>query len=56
MFNNLYSDRDTKIEHRHSGRTFKEIPLANLFEQDHEPLLPKEGFYSGEEEEILSEE
>jgi hypothetical protein len=33
-----------------------EGPLANLFEHDHTPLLPEEGFYSGEEEELLSEE
>jgi hypothetical protein len=30
--------------------------LGNLFEKDHEPLLPEEGFYSGEEEELLIKE
>jgi hypothetical protein len=29
---------------------------VNLFEQGHEPLAQDEGFYSGEEEELLNEE
>jgi hypothetical protein len=29
---------------------------VNLFEQSHEPLVQDEGFYSGEEEELLNEE
>ena len=56
MFKNSDSDNDIEVGHTHSGRTFREVPLVNLFEQDHKPLLPKEGFYSGEEEELLSEE
>jgi hypothetical protein len=56
MFNNSDSDSDTEAGHMRSGRTFREVPLANLFAQDHEPLLQEEGFYSGEEEEILNEE
>jgi hypothetical protein len=39
-----------------SGRTFREVPLVNLFEKTHEPLPHDEGFYSGEEKEILNEE
>jgi hypothetical protein len=49
-------DNDTKVGHTRSGRTFKEVPLVNLFEQTHKPLAQDEGFYSGEEEEILNEE
>jgi hypothetical protein len=56
IFKNSDSDSDTEIEHTNSGRTFREFPLANLFEHDHESLLPEEGFYSGEEEELLSKE
>jgi hypothetical protein len=29
---------------------------VNLFEHNHEPLVQDEGFYSGEEEELLNEE
>jgi hypothetical protein len=39
-----------------SGRSFREVPLVNLFEQNHKPLAHDEGFYSGEEEELLNEE
>jgi hypothetical protein len=56
MFKNSDSDNDTEVGHTRSGRTFREVPLANLFEKDHEPLLHEEGFYSGEEEELLNEE
>jgi hypothetical protein len=56
MFKNLDSDNNIEVGHTCSGRTFKKFPLENLFEQDHEPLLREEGFYSGEEEELLSEE
>jgi hypothetical protein len=56
MFNNLDNENDTEIGHTHNGRTFREVPLSNLFEQDHKPLLQEEGFYSGEEEELLNEE
>jgi hypothetical protein len=45
------SDRNNDIEvgHTRSGRTFREIPLVDLFEHNHEPLTQEEGFYSGEE-------
>jgi hypothetical protein len=56
MFKNSDSDSDTEVGHTHSGRTFREVPLVNLFEQSHEPLAQDEGFYSGEEEELLNEE
>jgi hypothetical protein len=53
MFKN--SDNDNDIEVGSSGRTFREVPLVNLFEQTHKPLSQDEGFYSGEEEELLNE-
>jgi hypothetical protein len=56
MFKNSDSDNDTEVGHTRSGRIFREVPLVNLFEQNHEPLAQEEGFYSGEEEELLNEE
>jgi hypothetical protein len=56
MFKNSDSDNDIEVGHTCSGRTFREVPLVNLFEQNHEPLAQDEGFYSGEEEELLNEE
>jgi hypothetical protein len=56
MFKNSDNHIDTKVGHTRSGRTFKEVPLVNLFEQNHEPPTQEEGFYSGEEEELLNEE
>jgi hypothetical protein len=44
MFKNSDSDNDTKVGHMSSGRTFKEVPLVDLFEKDHEPLPHEEGF------------
>jgi hypothetical protein len=56
MFKNSDSDSNIEVGHTHSGKTFREVPLVNLFEHNHEPLLQEEGFYSGEEEELLNEE
>jgi hypothetical protein len=56
MFKNSDNDSDTEVGDTCNGRTFKEVPLVNLFEQSHEPLAQDEGFYSGEEEELLNEE
>jgi hypothetical protein len=56
MFKNSDSDNETKVGHMRSRRTFREVPLVNLFEKSHEPLAQDEGFYSGEEEELLNEE
>jgi hypothetical protein len=56
MFKNSDSDIDTKVGHTHNGKIFREAPLINLFERSHEPLEQDEGFYSGEEEELLNEE
>ena len=56
MFKNSDSDNDAEVGHTRSGRIFIEVPLVNLFEHNHEPLVQDEGFYSGEEEELLNEE
>lgn len=56
MFKNSDNDSDIEVGHTRNGRTFREVPLVNLFEQSHEPLAQDEGFYSGEEEELLNEE
>ena len=55
MFKNLDNDNDIEIGHMCNGRTFREVPLVNLFEQSHEQTQ-EEGFYNGEEEELLNEE
>jgi hypothetical protein len=56
MFKNLDNDNDIEVGHRCIGRSFREVPLVNLFEQGHEPLAHDEGFYSGKEEELLNKE
>jgi hypothetical protein len=56
MFKNSDSDNDIEVGHTHSGRAFREVPLVNLFEHSHEPLAQDEGFYSGEEEELVNQE
>jgi hypothetical protein len=55
MFKNSDSDNDIEVGHMPSGRTFRKVPLVNLFEQSHKPLAHDEGFYSGEEEELLKD-
>jgi hypothetical protein len=52
MFNNSDSDNDTYDGHTHSGRSFREVPLANLFKKKY----GDKGFYSGEEEYLIDEE
>jgi hypothetical protein len=56
MFKNSDRDSDAEVGHTCSGRTFRDFPLVNLFEQSHEALAWDKGFYSGEEEELLNEE
>jgi hypothetical protein len=48
------SDRDSEIEvgHTCSGRSFREVPLVNLFKENYRD----EGFYSGEEVDLTDEE
>ena len=52
MLNNSDSDSDTEAGHTCSGRPFREVPLANLFKKKYRD----EGFYNGEEENIIDEE
>jgi hypothetical protein len=52
MFNNLDNDSDTEARHMRIGRSFREFPLANLFKKNYRD----EGFYSGEETELIDEE
>jgi hypothetical protein len=52
MFKNSDSDKNTKAGHTHSGRVFREVPLANLFKKNY----GDEGFYSGEEVDLTDEE
>ena len=47
MFKNSDSDSDTEVGHMHSGRSFRNIPLVNLFNQSYRPLAQDDGFYSG---------
>jgi hypothetical protein len=56
MFKNSDSDSDTEVGHRRSGRSFKKVPLENLFKKSYGPLAPDEDFYSGEEAERSDEE
>jgi hypothetical protein len=48
MFNNSDSDNDVEAGHMQSGRSFRKVPLSNLFEQSYEPLAQDKDFYSGE--------
>jgi hypothetical protein len=52
MFKNSDSDSDTEAGHTRSGRSFREVPLVNLFKKNYRD----EGFYSGEETELTDEE
>jgi hypothetical protein len=52
MFKNLDNDSGTEAGHTSSGRSFREVPLVNLFKNNY----GDEGFYSGEEEDLTYEE
>jgi hypothetical protein len=54
MFKN--SDSDTEVGDMRSGRAFREVPMVNLFEKNQELPAWEEGFYNGEEEELLNKE
>jgi hypothetical protein len=56
MFKNSDSDSDTEAGYTRSGKSFREVPLVNLFKQSYGPLAQDEGFYSGEEAELSYEE
>jgi hypothetical protein len=52
MFKNSYNDSEIEARHTCSVRPFKEVPLANLFNQNYED----EEFYSGEEADLTDKE
>jgi hypothetical protein len=56
MFKNPDNGSGTEAGHMCSGRSFREVPLANLFKQSYEPLTQDEDFYNGEEVGISDEE
>jgi hypothetical protein len=56
MFKNLDRNSDTEAGHTHSGRSFINIPLANLFKHSYGSLAQDEGFYNGEEAEQSDKE
>jgi hypothetical protein len=49
MFKDLDNDSDIEVGHTCSGRSFRKVPLVNLFMQSYKPLSQDEDFYSGEE-------
>jgi hypothetical protein len=49
MFKNSDNDSDAEAGHTRSGRSFRKVPLVNLFKQSYEPLAQDKDFYSGEE-------
>jgi hypothetical protein len=49
MFKDLDNDSDVEEGHTCSGRSFRKVPLVNLFMQSYKPLSQDEDFYSGEE-------
>ena len=52
MFKNLDNNIDIEVGYTCSGRSFRQVPLANLFKHNY----GDEGFYSGEEVELSDEE
>jgi hypothetical protein len=56
MFNNSDNNSDTEARYMHNGRSFKKIPLANLFKNIYGPLAQDEGFYNGEQAKRSNEE
>ena len=56
MFKNSESDSDTEAGHTCNGRSFRKVPLENLFKRIYGPLSKHEYFYSGEEAGRLDEE
>jgi hypothetical protein len=49
MFKNSNNDNDTEAGHMRSGRSFRKVPLVNLFKKSYRPLAQDKYFYSGEE-------
>ena len=52
MFKISDSDNDTEARHTCSGKVFRGVHLENLFKKNYE----EEGFYSGEEVDLIDEE
>jgi hypothetical protein len=52
MFKNSDSGSDIEVGHMHSGRQLRKVPLVKLFKKNYK----YEGFYSGEEEDLIDEE
>jgi hypothetical protein len=52
MFKNSNSNSNTEAGHMDSGRVFRGVHLENLFKKNY----GEEGFYSGEEADLMDEE
>jgi hypothetical protein len=52
MSKNSNNDSDIEVGHTHSGRAFREVPLAKLFKKNY----GDEGFYHGEEVDLTDKE
>jgi hypothetical protein len=52
MFKNSDNDSDTEARHTCSGRSFREVPLANLFMNNY----GEKGFYSEGEADLTNED
>ena len=52
MFKILDSDSDTEAGHTRNGKVFRGVHLENLFKNNYR----EEGFYSGEEVDLIDEE
>jgi hypothetical protein len=52
MFKNLDSDSNIEAGHMRSGKVFQGVHLENLFKKNYR----EEGFYSGEEVDLIDEE
>jgi hypothetical protein len=49
MFKNSENDSDREDGHMHRGRSFRNVPLVNLFKKSYKPLTQDKDFYNGEE-------
>jgi hypothetical protein len=49
MFKNSDNDSDAEAGHMCSGRSFRKVPLMDLFKQSYGPLNQDKDFYSEEE-------
>jgi hypothetical protein len=49
MFKNSDNESDAEAGHTRSGRSFRKVPLVNLFNQIYYPLAQDKDLCSGEE-------